>query len=260
MFTVALDIPAPPAGTDVALAVNPSGAGTLPATVTVAADTLAQTFTYSDVAGSGAATVTATLGASTSEATVTVSTAANHLVINEVDYDQVSSDLAEYIEIFNPTPAAINLTGYSLMLVNGNDSTTYATIDLGPAGTLPAMGYLVIGNDSVTVPASALKLNPSWGTMSDKVQNGAPDGIALVDTTTSTVIDALSYEGSMTAAQVNGISGTVNLVEGTALDVSVADSNIVTGALCRSPDGTDTDDANTDWKFCSTLSPGAANP
>jgi hypothetical protein len=48
----------------------------------------------------------------------------------------------------------------------------------------------------------------------------------------------------------------VNLVEGTALVAT----DTLTGALCRSPNGTDTDNANTDWVVCTTLSPGSANP
>ena len=42
---------------------------------------------------------------------MTVSTGANHLVINEVDYDQIGSDSAEFIEIYNPSPSPISLAG-----------------------------------------------------------------------------------------------------------------------------------------------------
>jgi large repetitive protein len=186
-----------------------------------------------------------------------VSSAAQHLVINEVDYDMPATDTTEYIEIFNPTPAAISLTGYQVVLVNGSStpSPTYKVIDLAPGGSIPAMGYLVIAPTGVTVPASAIKLDQ--GAVMDIVQNGAPDGIALINTTSATVIDALSYEGSITAAQVTGISGTVNLVEGTAATAADVAS---TGALCRSPNGRDTDNANADWALCTTLTPGAANP
>jgi hypothetical protein len=95
----------------------------------------------------------------------------------------------------------------------------------------------------------------------DNVQNGAPDGIALVDTTgaTPTVIDALSYEGSITAAMLTGFPAPVSLVEGTALAATVADSNTTAASLCRAPNGQDTDDAATDWKLCTVPTPGAAN-
>ena len=50
-----------------------------------------------------------------------------------------------------------------------------------------------------------------------------------------------------------------SLVEGTQLPVDVADSNTVDGTLARIPDGSDTDDAATDWSFTTTPTPGAAN-
>ncbi|MFT3693152.1 MAG: lamin tail domain-containing protein [Kofleriaceae bacterium] len=231
--------------------------GTLSAaTATIAANTTTSApFTYTDVAGTGTNTVTATFGGSNAAATVTVSTGANHLVINEVDYDQtVNPDSQEYVEIYNPSAATVNLTGKTLFLVNGANSEVYATIDLGSAGSLAPLSYLVIAGAGVTVPMTAKKIDPGWTT--DKIQNGAPDGMALVDTTTMTVIDALSYEGSITAAQITGFGATtVNLVEGTA--TTAVDSGA--GALCRNPNGQDTDNAAADWQLCATLTPGTAN-
>ncbi|HEX5062799.1 MAG TPA: lamin tail domain-containing protein, partial [Kofleriaceae bacterium] len=262
-LTATLDIPAAAGGTSVALAVNPQAAGTLnPATaVVVAADTLSATFTYTDASGANA-TVTATLGGSSSSTMITVSTGASHLVLNEIDYDQVNTDNAEYVEIYNPTPAAISLNNVALVLINGANNQAYptatSTIDLSPAGSIPALGYLVIAGANIAVQPPALKLDPGWTT--DQVQNGSPDGIALVNTATNTLIDALSYEGSITMAEVPGIANPVSLVEGTVLSNAIVDTNTVVGALCRSPNGKDTDNANADWKLCTTLTPGAANP
>ena len=90
-----------------------------------------------------------------------------------------------------------------------------------------------------------------------EMQNGAPDGVALVDTATKALLDALSYEGEIHAATIDG--QVYDLVEGTALPATVADSNSVDGSLSRIPDGSDTDDAATDWVFTSTKTPGAAN-
>jgi hypothetical protein len=254
-LTATLDVPAPAGGTVVALSAT---SGTVPPTVTIPADQVSAAFMYADTAGSGSATVTATLGGSTSNATVTVSTAAMHLVINEVDYDQPSTDTAEYIEIHNPTAAAISLANKAVVLVNGSGGATYDTIDLSSAGSIPAGGYLVIAGANVTVPAPAIKLDPGW--TQDEVQNGAPDGIALVDTAAHVLIDALSYEGAMTGIALSGFPAAVSLVEGMVLPTAVADSGTAAGALCRSPNGTDTDNAASDWLFCTSLSPGAANP
>ena len=248
-LTVTVDVPAL-AATAVALSAS---AGTVPTTVTVPANGTTATFTYTDTEGMGTATVTATLGASTSMATITVTTGPDHLVINEVDYDQPSTDTAEFIEIYNPLPTPVSLAGKQLLLVNGSGGAVYATIDLG-TGMLAGDSYLVIAGNNVNVPASATKLNPGW--TQDAIQNGMPDGIVLIDSTTHTVIDALSYEGAMTTVNLPGFPASVSLVEGAMATVS----DTTDGSLCRSPNGADTDDAATDWAVCSTSSPGLPNP
>ena len=53
-----------------------------------------------------------------------------------------------------------------------------------------------------------------------ELQNGAPDGLALLRG--ATLLDALSYEGAITAATIGGQS--YNLVEGTVLPATVARS------------------------------------
>jgi large repetitive protein len=256
IFTVTLDVPA-----DVAKTINLTATGgTVPASVTIAVGQVATTFTYTDTAMSGTSTVTAALvgTASTATANVTVSTGANHLVINEVDYDQLGTDNTEYVEIYNPSAAAVNLTGKTLYLINGNNSEVYGTVDLSGAGSMPPLSYLVIAGAGVTVPAGVMKIDPGWTT--DAIQNGMPDGLALVDTTNLTVIDALSYEGAITAAMLPGFTTPPTLVEGTALGATIADSNAILGSLCRHPNGQDTDNASADWAFCGTLSVGVANP
>ncbi len=256
VFTVTLDIPAL-ASTIVNLAVTPSNAGTLPATVTVLANQSSATFTYTDTSNIGTATVTATYLASTSNATVTVSTGASHLVINEVDYDQIMTDNAEFIEIYNPSPTPVALTGKQIILVNGNNGDVYDTIDLG-TGTLAGNSYLVIAGANVSVTSPATKRDPGW--VSDRVQNGMPDGIALIDSVAHTLIDALSYEGTMLMIDLPGFAAPVDLTEGTMLPVTSADSNTADGSLCRSPNGQDTDDAAADWRVCTAPTAGLPNP
>ena len=43
------------------------------------------------------------------------------------------------------------------------------------------------------------------------------------------------------------------------LPTATADSNTVAGSLSRIPNGSDTDDAATDWAFTTTVTQGAAN-
>ena len=139
-----------------------------------------------------------------------------------------------FVEIKNVGASAVTLDEIALVLVNGGDGQEYDRADL--TGSLAAGAYL-----SVAIEA----------------QNGAPDGVALIDTASGALLDALSYEGAITAAVIDG--QTYNLVEGTVLPTSVADSNTVDGSLSRIPDGQDTNDAASDWKFTTTKTSGAAN-
>jgi hypothetical protein len=179
------------------------------------------------------------------------------IVINEVDYDNVGTDTTEYVELFNPSGSSTSLAGLQVALVNGATNAVYQTIDLQPLGSLAAGKYLVIAPDTVTVPGGVLNLDPLWS--QDQLQNGMPDGIALVDTVTKTVIDAISYEGAITGAVILDFPAPVSLVEGTALDAAVADSNTATKTLCRKANGVDTNNANVDWVLCNTRTVGTAN-
>ena len=222
MFTVTLDLPAPTGGVMVVASVVPANAGLLPPIVLVPEGAFSAQFGYTDANQVAAATVTATFGASI-DAIVTVQRP--HLVINEVDYDQAGTDSRTFIEIFNGTGADVPLADLALVLVNGNNNAEYSPRQiLSNAGTtLPNGGYLVIGNATITdaLPVGVLKI----AVTGDFLQNGSPDGLALVDTVQLTVIDVLSYEGSMTAVMITGFPAPVSLVEPPALAASVADTN-----------------------------------
>ncbi|MFZ6177585.1 lamin tail domain-containing protein [Nannocystis pusilla] len=176
------------------------------------------------------------------------------LVINEVDYDQPGNDTAEFIELLNTSGAPIDLSNHAVVLVNGANNSTYATINL--AGTLAAGQYLVLAHANFVVPAPALKVTITSGI----VQNGgtSPDGIALVDKSAKKLVDALSYDGPITAVNIAGI-GTVSLVEGTPLPSSVIDDAASAGSLARLPNGQDSNNAASDWKFTKKPTPAAGN-
>jgi len=159
---------------------------------------------------------------------------ATGLVLNEVDYDQVGADGEGFVEIANTGDTPADLDGLALVLVDGGQSAEYDREAL--TGTIAPGGHLVVAVDP---------------------QNGAPDGIALVDTDGGALLDALSYEGPITSAVIDGT--TYSLVEGTMLPADVADSNTVDGSLSRIPTGTDTNDAASDWRFTTTVTRGAAN-
>ncbi len=98
--------------------------------------------------------------------------------LNEIHYDNKSSDINEGIEL--AAPAGTDLSGWQLVLYNGNGGSAYAAIDL--TGIMPDQQG---GFGTIWVAHKGL-------------QNGAPDGIALVNPS-GVVEQFLSYEGTMTA-------------------------------------------------------------
>src|SRR5205807_9354461 len=150
-----------------------------------------------------------------------------HPVINEIDYDNIGGpDIMEFVEIFNGTPSPVDLTNMAVVLVNGANNAEYSRTLLA-GHCLAAGGYLVVADNAVTVPPPAQVIR--FPGASDQIQNGSPDGVALINTSSQTLVDALSYEGSITMAQIQGFPGPVSLVEGTP--TPAADSNTVQGSL-----------------------------
>lgn len=100
--------------------------------------------------------------------------------VNEVHYDNVGTDAGEAIEIAGP--AGSDLTGWSVVLYNGSGGAPYDTRAL--IGTIPDQQG---GFGTVTLTYTT-----------NGVQNGSPDGIALVNGGGG-IVQFLSYEGSFAA-------------------------------------------------------------
>ena len=162
------------------------------------------------------------------------------VVINEIDYDQPSTDAAEFVEIKNTGAGATALGGVTLELVNGSGGTVYRSIAL-PATTLAAGDFFVVCADAGATPNCDLDVTPD----TNLIQNGAPDAARLVFE--GAVLDAVSYEGAVAGA-----------VEGLG---AVGDSG-ATGAdflgISRVPDGVDTDDNSADFALV-CITPGTGN-
>jgi hypothetical protein len=172
------------------------------------------------------------------------------LVINEIDYDNPGADDFEFIEILNTGSTTVDLSTVTIELVNGNMmvNAVYGTEALG--GALAPGEYAVVADPGVTVAPTAVVF--ALGTAP---QNGSPDGLALYDTAHGVVLDALSYEGSITTANIDG--SVFDLVEGTA--TTAVDDGSGVSALVRIPDGSDTNVASVDWLATTVLTPGSAN-
>jgi predicted extracellular nuclease len=166
------------------------------------------------------------------------------LVINEIDYDQVGTDAAEFIEL-KASSSIAHLSDYRIEFVNGSDNSTYSTINLSDVA-LAAGGYYVICGNTTTTPNCNQVISTIAST--NVIQNGAPDGVRLVRISDSAVIDAMSYEGSMACC-----------TEGTALPASPADDSATANfGYSRFADGLDTNNNATDFSL-RCITPGAAN-
>ena len=163
------------------------------------------------------------------------------LVVNEIDYDQPSTDVAEFIEIVNAGDTPADLAGVSLELVNGNGGAVYATISL-PATSLEPGAYFVVCGDAANVANCDLDVSPS----SNLVQNGSPDAVAL--TFGGEILDVVSYEGAVAAPYSEGAG---------APGDSGASGEDFKG-ISRRPDGADTDDNAADF-IVACITPGAPN-
>ena len=108
-----------------------------------------------------------------------------NLFINEIHYDNDGTDVGEAIEIAGP--AGTDLTGWSLVLYNGATGLSYQTQLTDPVALSGVIPNLQNGMGVLTF---------NYGF--NGIQNGAPDGVALVNGTT--VVQFLSDEGSFTAA------------------------------------------------------------
>ncbi len=164
------------------------------------------------------------------------------LVINEIDYDQPSTDTAEFLELKNVSGGSINLSTFTVEMVNGasGGALIYRTFVL-PSVDLAAGDYYVICANAATVPNCDLDVTPD----TDLIQNGSPDALGLRQS--GTLVDAVSYEGNSGALYVEG-SG-----------VGLEDiSSVVNGGISRFPDGIDTDVNNADFSL-RCITPGSAN-
>ncbi len=171
-------------------------------------------------------------------------TASAQIVINEVDYDQISTDNAEYIEIKNIGETAFPMQYVAVVMYNGSSGAAeeYRTISSPSWPPLEPGAYFVIcGNISLTQ-----NCDHAATPVNNLIQNGPTDAIVLVSTVNSDIYDVVSYGGSLTG-----------YFEGTG--TTAIDSNDQDGlSLCRWPDGSDTDNNDADFVVgCPT--PGAAN-
>ncbi len=150
------------------------------------------------------------------------------IFINEIHYDNTGGDTGEGVEIAGP--AGTDLAGYKIEFYNGVGFDVYNTKTL-----------------SGIIPNQQNNRGALWFDV--VLQNGSPDGLALVDNL-GAVIQFLSYEGVITATggPATGL---------TSVDIGVTEPGAVGESLQLIGSGFDYTDFS--WVGPITASPGLLN-
>lgn len=154
-----------------------------------------------------------------------ITNVSNVAQINEFHYDNVGTDVNEFVEI-RITESLMNqpsdLSQYTVALYNGSTQSEYASETL----------------DNLTQTCDASNCYYVWDIA---LQNGAPDGIALSGP--SGLIEIISYEGVFTAS-----SGIANGSTSTDVGLSETASTTVDGSIERTNGGSWTSNGNANTK------------
>ena len=152
--------------------------------------------------------------------------------LNEFHYDDVDGDDAEFIEVRIADDQPTNLGEYRIVLYNGADGNFYSDGNIeGSSETL----------DNLTVTCADGFCYYVWSLPQNGLQNGAPDGIALVGP--DGLIEFISYEGTFTANE-----GPASGTDSTDVGAEESNSSLEGSSIQRSNDGSSwsaTDGTNT---------------
>jgi len=199
--TATLDLPARTGGETLTVAASPGTFVTVPASVNVPAGQFSAVINLTTGATAGDEDVSVTLGTSAQHATVhVVDHSMTGLILAQVFYDANGTDDGlEWVQLYNGTGSAIDLSGYSIGW--GGSNYAYGTVQL--TGTVPAFSCFIVGGPTSSGDNGSPTFDQAVNFDPDIQNSGSTaDGVALFDViatavTASTVpIDAVIYGGS----------------------------------------------------------------
>ena len=126
---------------------------------------------------------------------------AQNVWLNELHYDNESTDEGEFIEIVLENAGSYTLSDFTITLYNGNGGASYSS---------ETLENFTVGNTSDNF--SLYTWFPS------SIQNGEPDGIAI------------DYQGTLIGSQFLSYEGTFEAIGGPAAGVTSADIGVVEGS------------------------------
>ena len=132
----------------------------------------------------------------------TANPSGTNIIITEVLYDAPNSDTTEeWVELFNPSPSAININGWTL-----SDNVGTNTL---PDFTIPSGGYFVFAKDAVAFQA-LYGFAPDADTMTLALGNTG-DQLTLADSTT-TEVDFVAWENYVADWPVSAIDKSIQRI------------------------------------------------
>ncbi|NVJ20206.1 lamin tail domain-containing protein [Myxococcus sp. AM011] len=209
----------------------------------------ADTWVYCDQNGVVAPGVPANYGTVTVDEVVPVS---NHVVISEVSGRGVTSQTDEFVELYNPTNQAVDLSGWMLQYKSAT-GTTYSGTFVIPAGkVIPAHGYFLLAHTGYT-GTGALAADATWSgfDMSASTTAGGHVRIGRDLTTPSPIeVDKLGWgtantpEGGASGPSHPAAGGSI---ERKALPTSTQATMAEGGSDASRGNGSDTDNNGADF-------------
>jgi len=166
---------------------------------------------------------------------ITSNIQAQNAWINELHYDNVSTDAGEFVEVVIENAGIYTLSDFTVTFYNGNNDASY--------GSVTVDNYTITSIDGdysfFYIPYSG-------------IQNGAPDGLALSYQSTLISGQFLSYEGTFTAADgpASGITST---------DIGVSEDYTTPIGYSLQLSGTGTQYGNFIWLAPDVETPGTLN-
>jgi predicted extracellular nuclease len=200
------------------------------------------------------------VGAAVISAAPSGAASATDVLINEVDADQVSTDSAEFVELFDGGDGNTDLTGLVLVLYNGSDDQSYISFDLDGQST-DGDGYFVLCGNAANVANCDLDVSPD----TNLIQNGE-DAVALlvgdaVDYPNDTalpadgdIVDAIVYETGTDAD--SGLLVLLNAAQGVVDEGGAGDQTGHSNQRCANGTG---GARNTNTYLQLAPTPGAVN-
>ncbi len=161
------------------------------------------------------------------------------IVINEVQTEGTGGAEDEWVELFNPSSCAIDISGWVLKheSINGNSADTVWTAASGTV--LAAGGYGVVAGTAYSGPTTF-----EIGSFNSGVLASDGGGLGLYGSSGTTLIDSMGY----------GSGASNDYVQGTA-----AAAPPTAESAARKPNGANTHDNGVDFATATTPTPGGIN-